>query len=146
MTDLTIYDPAMCCSTGVCGAEIDQRLVDFAADIDWLKSLGVGVRRINLSQEPAEFAENALVKAVLESAGTDGLPVILAGGALKSSGIYPDRSTLAQMAGISDAQAAAAPAASSGCCGGAKKAEESASSGGCCGGGEDAEETTQGCC
>lgn len=145
MVELTVYDPAMCCSTGVCGAETDQRLVDFAADLDWLKSLGVEVRRINLSQEPALFAENALVKAVLESSGTDGLPVIIADGALKSSGIYPDRSMLAQMVGVSDAQAAAASAVSAGCCSSDVKSEESASSGGCCGdrGGE---ETTQGCC
>jgi len=38
MTTVTVYDPAMCCSTGICGAEVDQKLVDFAADLDWLKS------------------------------------------------------------------------------------------------------------
>ncbi len=50
MKNLTIYDPAMCCATGICGADIDQILVDFAADLDWLKSEGIEVRRINLSQ------------------------------------------------------------------------------------------------
>ncbi len=104
MTSLTIFDPAMCCSTGICGAEIDQRLVDFAADIDWLKSQGVDVKRINLSQEPALFADNDLVKSVLEKSGVDGLPVIIAGDALKSSGQYPVREKLAEMAGLTPDQ------------------------------------------
>lgn len=43
MTNVTVYDPAMCCSTGICGAEVDQQLVTFAADLDWLKSKGKSV-------------------------------------------------------------------------------------------------------
>ena len=37
MTNVTVYDPAMCCSTGICGAEVGQQLVTFAADLDWPK-------------------------------------------------------------------------------------------------------------
>nr|QTX14232.1 Arsenical resistance operon trans-acting repressor ArsD [Klebsiella pneumoniae] len=29
MKTLTVFDPAMCCSTGVCGSDVDQVLVDF---------------------------------------------------------------------------------------------------------------------
>ena len=47
---LQVFDPAMCCSTGVCGPEVDTKLVQFAADLDWLKSQGVIVQRHNLSQ------------------------------------------------------------------------------------------------
>jgi hypothetical protein len=128
MKNLTIYDPAMCCPTGICGADIDQNLVDFAANLDWLKSEGIEVRRINLSQEPALFAENEQVKAVLETSGIEGLPVILAGDEMQSSGQYPDRAQLAQMAGVSLAQPAAA--AASGCCG--QSADTEKSSSGCC--------------
>ena len=85
MKTLTILDPALCCPTGICGAEIDQKLVDFAADLDWLKSEGIAVRRINLSQEPALFAENEQVKSVLENSGVEGLPVILADDEIQSS-------------------------------------------------------------
>jgi hypothetical protein len=132
MTNLTIYDPAMCCSTGICGTDIDQKLVDFASDLDWLKSLGIEVKRINLSQEPVLFAENAQVKSVLEKSGIEGLPVIIAGDTMMSAGLYPARTELASMAGLSADQVAdAAPieAKSSGCCGGS-----------------DAEETKSGCC
>jgi hypothetical protein len=126
MTDITVYDPAMCCSTGICGAEVDQQLVTFAADLDWLKSQGIGVTRINLSQEPAKFAENGTVKTVLEKSGVEGLPVVLTGGEMSSTGRYPDRAELAQFAGVPFG-ADAAPAASSGCCG---SSEEKSS--GCC--------------
>jgi hypothetical protein len=131
MRTLTIYDPAMCCSTGICGAEIDQRLVDFAADLDWLKSEGIEVKRINLSQEPALFAENEQVKSILQNSGIEGLPVILADDEMQSSGQYPDRAKLAQMAGVTTADAvarASAPATS--CCGPDTSAEKSSSS--CC--------------
>jgi len=131
MKTLTIYDPAMCCSTGICGADIDQRLVDFAADLDWLKSEGIEVNRINLSQEPALFAENEQVKSVLENSGVEGLPVILADDEMQSFGQYPDRMKLAQMAGVTAADTVAqAPAPATACCGPGNDAEKSSSS--CC--------------
>lgn len=125
MTDITVYDPAMCCSTGICGAEVDQQLVTFAADLDWLKSQGVAVTRINLSQEPTKFAENGAVKAILENDGVKGLPVVLTNGIMSSNGRYPDRAELAKFAGV-PFMADAAPSTSTGCC----SAEEKTS--GCC--------------
>lgn len=38
MVSIQIFDPAMCCATGVCGVDVDQALVSFAADVDRLKS------------------------------------------------------------------------------------------------------------
>ncbi len=37
---LEVFDPALCCSTGVCETEIEQALVEFATDADWLKKQG----------------------------------------------------------------------------------------------------------
>jgi hypothetical protein len=42
---IEVYDPAMCCSTGVCGPSVDPQLVRFSADLEWLKSQGVSVER-----------------------------------------------------------------------------------------------------
>lgn len=131
MKKLTIYDPAMCCSTGICGAEVDQNLVDFAANLDWLKSEGIEVTRINLSQEPALFAKNEQVKAILENSGVEGLPVILAGSQMQSSGLYPERAQLAKMAGLATTRVAdPAPATATGCC--AQDSNAEASPSGCC--------------
>ena len=89
MTTVHVFDPAMCCSTGICGTSVDRELVRFAADLDWLKSQGVSVERFNLSQQPAKFAEDAADKATLETKGDAGLPLLKVDGEVKSSGVYP---------------------------------------------------------
>lgn len=98
---LAVYDPAMCCSTGVCGPNVDPKLVQFAADLDWLKSQGVPVERHNLAQSPAAFATNATVKATLHKHGPDCLPLILVDHDVVSVGAYPNRVELAQCTGLS---------------------------------------------
>ena len=57
MIAVRVFDPAMCCSTGICGPSVDPKLARFAADLDWLKSQGISVERFNLSQGFAELAE-----------------------------------------------------------------------------------------
>ncbi len=72
MTTIQIFDPALCCSSGVCGTDVDQNLVNFSADADWARQNGAHLERFNLAQQPMAFAENALVKAFLERAGAGG--------------------------------------------------------------------------
>lgn len=96
MTRLDVYDPAMCCSTGVCGPEVDPTLVKFAADLDWLAGQGVEVRRHNLAQEPAAFAASDVVKRAIEENGIECLPVVLVDGRVVSMGAYPSRDQLAK--------------------------------------------------
>lgn len=98
MTTIQIFDPALCCSTGVCG--VDQQLVDFSADVDWAKQNGVQIERFNLAQQPTVFAGTPVVKAFLEHSGAEGLPLILVDGAVMLSGRYPKRSELAHWANI----------------------------------------------
>lgn len=94
---LQVFDPAMCCSTGLCGPDVDSKLVQFAADFDWLKSRGVIVQRHNLSQKPAAFVENAAVRAALKDQGEAALPALLVNGQLAIAGRYPDRAELATL-------------------------------------------------
>ena len=77
---LQVFDPAMCCSSGACGPNVDTKLVQFAADLDWLKTRDVIVQRHNLSQSPAAFVENETVKSTLTNPGEAALPVFLANG------------------------------------------------------------------
>lgn len=37
MSAIQIFDPALCCSSGVCGTQVEQGLVTFAADLAWAK-------------------------------------------------------------------------------------------------------------
>ena len=80
MKSIQVFDPALCCSTGVCGVDVDQQLVGFSADVDWAKEQGAQIERFNLAQQPLVFAENPVVKAFLERSGADALPLILVDG------------------------------------------------------------------
>lgn len=100
MTHVRVFDPAMCCSTGICGPSVDPQLVRFAADLAWLEGQGVKVERFNLSQEPAKFAEDAAVKGALEAKGEGALPLVQVNGEVRSTGLYPDRAELARWAGV----------------------------------------------
>ena len=100
MTKLAVYDPPMCCSTGVCGPAVDPVLPRVAADLDWLKRQGVEVERYNLAQQPQAFASNPTVTAALREYGNDCLPLVLVDGVIVSRGTYPDRHSLARLAGL----------------------------------------------
>ncbi len=91
---LEVFDPAMCCSTGVCGSEVDPELVRFAGDLEWLKGQGVEVIRYNLAQTPAQFVNTVLVRDTLMREGNKCLPLILVGGNIVSSAKYPTREIL----------------------------------------------------
>ena len=100
MPAIQIFDPALCCSTGVCRADVDQQLVSFAADVDWAKQNGAQIERFNLAQQPQAFARNAVVSAFLESTGHEALPLILVDGKFALAGDYPSRHQLAEWTGI----------------------------------------------
>ena len=91
MTKIDVYDSAMCCSTGVCGVDVDQRLVNFAADVEWAKQQGVMIERFNLGQQPLQFANNTMVKGFLQRSGEASLPLILVDGEVALAGRYPSR-------------------------------------------------------
>ena len=99
MKTLEVFDPAMCCSTGVCGVDVDPALVQFAADLKWIEERGVAVQRHNLGQEPQAFASNPAVVKEME-AGMDRLPILAVEGHIVSTGMYPSRAQLAQKLGI----------------------------------------------
>ena len=100
MTKLQVYDPPMCCSTGVCGPQVDPVLPRFTEDFHWLANQGIAVERFNLSQQPQAFAGNLAVKEALAQDGTGCLPLILIDGGIVSKGRYPERGELARLVGL----------------------------------------------
>jgi hypothetical protein len=100
MKKLEVFDPPMCCPTGVCGPAVDPALVQFASDFLWVAGQGVHVERYNLAQQPQAFAANETVKAALAKDGADCLPLILFNGAIIGKGRYPGREELARLVGL----------------------------------------------
>lgn len=98
--DVLVFDPAMCCSTGVCGPSIDPTLLRVSADLGWLSKQGVSVERVNLGQEPLRFVETPAVSELLDGAGEAALPVVMIGGEVVATGRYPTRQELAATLGL----------------------------------------------
>ena len=96
-----VYDPVMCCSSGVCGPDVDDAVLNFASDVKWLKNRGVTVTRHNLGQEPQAFKSNPAVLARLQAEGSGCLPIIQIEGEIVAEGGYPKRAELGKMTGIS---------------------------------------------
>lgn len=118
MKTIEVFEPALCCSTGVCGPDVPQELVTFSADADWLRGLGAKVVRHNLAAEPQAFAGRPPVLDFLRVSGSQGLPVVLVDGTVMMTGRYPTRAELGRWAGMQETTRPALPLAAGGCCGG----------------------------
>lgn len=94
MKKVEIFDPVLCCSTGVCGAAPDDELVRMAGIVESLKKKGYLVTRYNLGQEPAKFAENTLVKNLLETKGSATLPIVIIDDSIAFTESYPQEKDL----------------------------------------------------
>jgi len=116
MKKLDVYDPALCCSTGVCGTSPDAQLAAFASTLTRF-SEHVQISRYNLAQQPGAFANDSVVKAVLEKEGTDALPLLLIDGKLVVKGAYPTAEELAQLLGVElESSCCSNESASDDCC------------------------------
>jgi hypothetical protein len=132
MPAIRIFEPALCCNTGVCGPDLDESLVAFTADLSHLKELGVDIERHNLANDPTSFATNDTVRAFLQVAGSEGLPLTLVDGVTVQTGTYPAREQLERFAGLTaDTAPSVVPA-------GVTQLGATAQSDNCCG--------TTGCC
>jgi len=97
---IEIYDPAMCCSSGLCGPGIDPVLVKMNETVLALKKQGAEVTRFNLAQQPGEFMNNPQVKALLSKNGKKALPVTIINSKVFMTGQYPDYEDICKALGI----------------------------------------------
>lgn len=118
MITLKIYDPAMCCSSGVCGPNVNEKLVHLSAFLKGLDKKNYTVERYNLSQQPDAYASNQAVVETLKEKGTDALPLIFVDDKLVCSGDYPTTDELADLLkiGCEDVDVAGYDCCSGGCC------------------------------
>ncbi|MGI2336285.1 MAG: arsenite efflux transporter metallochaperone ArsD [Dehalogenimonas sp.] len=89
MKIVEIYDPAMCCSTGVCGPSIDPELMRVAATVNAFKDKGIIIQRYGLSTDTQRFISNPVISELLEKEGASALPITLFDGKLVKTKTYP---------------------------------------------------------
>lgn len=89
MKKMTIYEPAMCCSTGLCGVGVDPELLRISTVVNTIKKSGNTVNRFNLSSNPQEFVTNAGVNKLIMDAGMESLPITVLDDKIVKTGAYP---------------------------------------------------------
>ncbi|MGN0445099.1 MAG: arsenite efflux transporter metallochaperone ArsD [Acutalibacteraceae bacterium] len=86
---MEIYEPAMCCETGLCGTSIDPELLRVSSAVRQLQEAGFSVQRYNLNSSPMKFVTNVTIASLLQKNGPDQLPIVLLDGEVKMVGRYP---------------------------------------------------------
>ena len=100
MKKIEIFDPAMCCPTGLCGTNIDPNLMRIAVIVDTLKKKGVNITRHNLKDEPMIYVTNTKINDLLQSKGVEVLPITLVDGEVAVTGEYPTTKQMAEWSGV----------------------------------------------
>ncbi len=94
---IEIFDPPLCCPTGLCGPTIDPALLDINEAILKLKSEfngQVNLGRYLLGQQPGKFVQQTEVIARLKADGVSVLPITVVNGVVKKERAYPSYSEL----------------------------------------------------
>ncbi|MDF2588640.1 MAG: Arsenical resistance operon trans-acting repressor ArsD [Anaerocolumna sp.] len=100
MKRMQIFEPAMCCSTGLCGVSVDPELLRISTVLNRLENKGVKVERYNLSSNPQEFVSNKTINDFLKEKGVDALPAAIVDDEVVITGRYPSNEEFVQILGI----------------------------------------------
>ncbi|ABW18655.1 arsenite efflux transporter metallochaperone ArsD [Alkaliphilus oremlandii] len=102
MKKMVIFEPAMCCSTGVCGPSVDKELLRVSTVLSNLKSNGVVVERHNLTSNPLIFVQNQEINSMLDKEGIEILPVVMVDGKVVKTKGYPNNEEICSLLNITE--------------------------------------------
>lgn len=129
MKKMIIFEPALCCETGVCGVGVDPELLRISTVLNSLKKNNVIVDRFNLNVAPMEFITNQIINKYLNEKGVEGLPAVIVDNEIIITGRYPTNdefmSLLSVPADFLTASKAENSQEESSCCQSEEKQEES---------------------
>lgn len=103
MKTIEIFDPPMCCSTGLCGPDIDPALLDINEAILKVKKEFDGkvkIERYLLSQQGPKFMQQPEVMKRLQSNGVEILPLTVVDGKVVKEKSYPTFNELKNYIGM----------------------------------------------
>lgn len=87
--DVEIFDPPMCCPTGLCGPTLDQTLLDLSETLLELQNRGYRVERYQMTSHPQAFLNQPEVMRLVREKQMAALPIVLVRGTLLAEGRYP---------------------------------------------------------
>ncbi len=115
MKKVELFEPAMCCSTGVCGPSVNEDLLMITAAFEALQGVdSVEADRYNLSNNPDVFSQRADILAAIKDDADATLPITVVDGQIVKTGAYPTIDELSEYTGLVFVPANQ----SGGCCGG----------------------------
>lgn len=100
-TKVEIFDPPLCCPTGLCGPTIDPVLLDVNEMVLKLQAQGVNVERYLMTAQPQAFMNNPQVFQLIREQQLAALPITVINGRVIKVGTYP---TLAEVQAALDGQ------------------------------------------
>ena len=92
--DIELFDPPMCCPTGLCGPALDQTLLDVNEMIMSLQRENLRVERYQMTSNPNAFLGNAEVMSLVREKQMEALPIIVVRGQVVKVGAYPTLSEI----------------------------------------------------
>lgn len=102
MKKVIIYDPALCCPTGLCGVNIDPELMRIAVVVETMKRKGIIIERYNLRDNPQVYIDIKTINDFLMKEGVEKLPVTTVDGEIVVKGAYPTNKQIAEWLNISE--------------------------------------------
>ena len=87
--DVALFDPPMCCPTGLCGPSLDQTLLDVSEMILALQEEGLHVERYQMTSDPQRFMNNEDVMRLVREKQMAALPITLVYDRVVKVGAYP---------------------------------------------------------
>ena len=93
---MAIFDPPLCCPTGLCGPTLDQTLLDVNELVLALQGAGIPVERYQMASHPHIFLKHPAVMHLVRERGIGALPITVVAGQIVKVGAYPSRAEIDQ--------------------------------------------------
>lgn len=92
--DVELFDPPLCCPTGLCGPTIDTTLLDISEALRALEADGVRVARHAMTVDPAAFIRNREVYELIRERQLEVLPITVVRARVVKVAAYPSLAEL----------------------------------------------------
>lgn len=102
--EMKIYDPALCCPTGLCGVNIDPELMRIAVVMETLKKKGIVVERFNLRDNPQVYVEHKVINDCLMNESVEVFPITTLDGEIVLKKSYPTNAQIAEWLDVPESE------------------------------------------